>query len=823
MRADPYTITLGTHSSERHTDGEGVGGMIAVTRCNRVARCNRGMEAHQTGLSRRFTGWKPVPHSNGRWSTAAPGTGAVGWLAVAAAIAPGAWANGQTLEVTPDDTVIVTFSGFEGGAFLPETTTVWTLDNTDAQALDFTASSNQAWLRVAPETGPLPGSVILNRTRDVVASVDVDEAGKLAPGVYTGSVTFTNQTNGAGNTTRPVRLRVAPANFSISPAFVNALAPVGPGAPGVPTPVPVTLRSNGQTDLNYNLTFAPRSWFAVDKTSGTVPGGGTDSFNVSFNPSGLAAGTYSAFIEVVDTTNGAGSRQLPIGLVVQSFSAGAVTLLPNADIEIRGPAGSLPSVAQISTLANSSGGSVVWNATPSEDWVSITPSGGELAAGNGIAGGLDEQTVEVRGNAGINSLEAGSHAATVEFENRSALVNIGSRVVRVIADPVLTLTVPLAGGSVTVSPSGVTASAGSQNRLVFDFGEVVTLSADVANGFQFDGWSANFELESPLHGVTALHGATAEDNPLVVTMDRSRSVSALIVPIARTLTLSTTGSGTGTIKSTPTGTMIDNALVSRYNNGTEVRLAAEADAGSVFGGWVGNIPAGKERSNPITVVMDRERTISARFDGLVTLTVSIVGEGTVTVEPELAVYRPGTEVTLTATPALGFVFQGWSGGGNDAAATLTLTLGEDTSVEATFGPSSPGDGGDDDPGAPGETFQLFVDIAGDGLVTPDGGEFDAGVTVTLVATPSVGWTFSEWQEDAEGTALTATVVMDGDHTVLAVFEEAPDDDASGRPNPAVGSCGAVGMFGLPVLMLGGAMLTGFRGRWSKVRSSKFEF
>ena len=47
-------------------------------------------------------------------------------------------------------------------------------------------------------------------------------------------------------------------------------------------------------------------------------------------------------------------------------------------------------------------------------------------------------------------------------------------------------------------------------------------------------------------------------------------------------------------------------------------------------------------------------------------------------------FDDGSTVTLTATPAAGSVFTGWSGGGCSGAGTCTLTMGSDQTVTATF-------------------------------------------------------------------------------------------------------------------------------------------
>ncbi|WP_106930601.1 InlB B-repeat-containing protein [Adhaeribacter arboris] len=67
-----------------------------------------------------------------------------------------------------------------------------------------------------------------------------------------------------------------------------------------------------------------------------------------------------------------------------------------------------------------------------------------------------------------------------------------------------------------------------------------------------------------------------------------------------------------------------------------------------------------------------------------TLTVTTIGSGTVTKSPNQASYPSGSTVTLTATPASGFQFTGWS---NDAAGTtnpLTVSVTGNKTIVAQF-------------------------------------------------------------------------------------------------------------------------------------------
>ena len=67
-----------------------------------------------------------------------------------------------------------------------------------------------------------------------------------------------------------------------------------------------------------------------------------------------------------------------------------------------------------------------------------------------------------------------------------------------------------------------------------------------------------------------------------------------------------------------------------------------------------------------------------------TLTVSTVGSGSVAKNPDQSTYHYGDVVTLTATPATGWSFSGWSGGLTGSANPATITIDGNKVVTATF-------------------------------------------------------------------------------------------------------------------------------------------
>ncbi len=69
-------------------------------------------------------------------------------------------------------------------------------------------------------------------------------------------------------------------------------------------------------------------------------------------------------------------------------------------------------------------------------------------------------------------------------------------------------------------------------------------------------------------------------------------------------------------------------------------------------------------------------------------------------------------------------------------------------------------------------YELVVTTIGEGSVSPDGGTFEAGTTVTLTATPSDGWIFKSWSGDigdANPNESTINITMYGDKTITAEF------------------------------------------------------
>lgn len=122
-----------------------------------------------------------------------------------------------------------------------------------------------------------------------------------------------------------------------------------------------------------------------------------------------------------------------------------------------------------------------------------------------------------------------------------------------------------------------------------------------------------------------------------------------------------------------------------YSASTVVDVEAFPAAGWQFTGWSDDLTG---TTNPTTITMDADKTVTATFieetPTQYTLTVTIVGQGSVTLNPTGGTYDAGTDVQLTAIPDSGCTFMAWSGALTGSASPETITMDSDKTVTATF-------------------------------------------------------------------------------------------------------------------------------------------
>ena len=199
-------------------------------------------------------------------------------------------------------------------------------------------------------------------------------------------------------------------------------------------------------------------------------------------------------------------------------------------------------------------------------------------------------------------------------------------------------------------------------------------------------------------------------------------------------------------------------------------------------------------NNPHTPILNVPLSGKGLPQYTLTVTKAGTGSGTVTSSPSGIIcgadcsepYNSGTTVTLTATAEACSTFTGWSGGGCSGTGTCTVTVDVDKSVNATFT----------------KQYTLTVTKAGTGSGTvtssPSGiscgadcsEKYNYGTSLELTAASDAGSTFINWSGDCSGSVSPITIVIDGDKTCTATFNDItpptvsstnPTNDATGVP------------------------------------------
>jgi hypothetical protein len=347
-------------------------------------------------------------------------------------------------------------------------------------------------------------------------------------------------------------------------------------------------------------------------------------------------------------------------------------------------------------------------------------------------------------------------------------------------------TVTGASGITCVITLGVAAPSGCTNT--FAWKTNLTLTASPAAGDAFAGWS----------------GACTGTGTCRISMMQDRNVAARFNRGSYQLTVSGQGSGTGSVTSSPGGiscqitggTAAASGCQATYLSRTNVTLTPTPAAGHTFSGWSGACTG----TGSCVVSMIQARSVTATFSapqqvGL-TVTGGGNGNGGVTSSPAGincsisngtagvtgcgASFAQNTVVTLTAAPASGHTFAGWSGACSAAGSNLAcqIALAQAASAGAAFT-------------APAQ-FPLTVagGGTGSGTVTSQQGltpaincsitngtagasgcsaNYASGTVVTLTAAPLANQSFTGWSGACTGTSPTCQVTLSQARSVTASF------------------------------------------------------
>jgi len=131
--------------------------------------------------------------------------------------------------------------------------------------------------------------------------------------------------------------------------------------------------------------------------------------------------------------------------------------------------------------------------------------------------------------------------------------------------------------------------------------------------------------------------------------------------------------------------------------------------------------------------------------------------GTVVKSPNATSYNSGTNVILTANPALGYTFSSWSGDATGSKNPLTVNMNSKKDITANFTSNA-------------TNFSLSVNsVNGTVSKNPDQLTYVIGANVVLTPTPNAGYTFTSWSGDASGSAVPLTVNMNSNKNITANY------------------------------------------------------
>ncbi len=246
-----------------------------------------------------------------------------------------------------------------------------------------------------------------------------------------------------------------------------------------------------------------------------------------------------------------------------------------------------------------------------------------------------------------------------------------------------------AAGEITIN--NITPAVGATQRVVLLLYEIVNPPGRLPNSYSFNA-EARTNLSDPLK--FKITNVASGDYIVRVQIDGAENIDlnqqgnfvwptvTIAQAAQRTLTTSVAPAGSGSVARDPDKTV--------YNLGESVILTAAPTAGFRFVEWSGDLGNANPSEVIITVVMNQNRALTARFEAIppnqrtLTITIDPAGSGSVARDPDKTTYDEGELVELTAVPNAGFALSEWSGDLSGSDNPATITMNSNKHVTATF-------------------------------------------------------------------------------------------------------------------------------------------
>ena len=289
--------------------------------------------------------------------------------------------------------------------------------------------------------------------------------------------------------------------------------------------------------------------------------------------------------------------------------------------------------------------------------------------------------------------------------------------------------------SLTKVGEGTITATGAGNFNAVAYGTELTINATPAAGYKLVSLTAN--------------GTDITSSKKVVVKE-NLSVKATFAKKTFAVTLTKVGEGTVTAA----GASNLNAVA----YGTELTINATPAAGYELVSLEAN---GVDITATKRVVVTDNLTVTAIFSNKTyAVTLTKVGEGTITATgaSDLNSVAYGTELTINATPAMGYELVSITAGGTDITDSKKVVVTGNLTIKATFAKKN---------------FAVSLTKEGEGTITATGASnlnsVAYGTELTIVVTPAEGYELVSIT--AGGTDITASkkVVVTGNLTVKATF------------------------------------------------------
>lgn len=276
--------------------------------------------------------------------------------------------------------------------------------------------------------------------------------------------------------------------------------------------------------------------------------------------------------------------------------------------------------------------------------------------------------------------------------------------------------------------------------------QLVTITAQPSADYVFVKWTGD------IGDITDVTQSTAS-----VKMSDNRKITANFVLASTRYTLTASTDGAGSIDTSPSQ--------AEYLVNETVSVSASSNQGYAFSHWEGDLTG---TSPMASLRMNGNKSIAAIFNPTLTVHQSVAGGGEVQAVPALTSngYRAGTVVSITVSPFIGYLFDGWTGdvaGISDVRqAAVTVVIDSPRTLMANFVAS------------PRFTIAVGVEREGSGLVMlvpaqPSDG-YPLNQQIEVYALPNADYAFSHWTGDASGSSQVLKLPVDGEKSVVAVFD-----------------------------------------------------